>query len=243
MPMLTRLSLIALSLLIFSGCAKLPAEKLETARSVVARAYAEGATDYAPGEYQLARSALAAAEKQIELGAYGQAEKTLDLSSRYAEEALKLSAAELERAAEERARREEQLRQAELEKQLEQKARYQAELQKQREEQKRLLAEAKHTAAKQAAAIETVAQKAETVQEPQLVERVEVAAGETLAMLAARSEVYDEADLWPLIYKANRDQIKDPREIFTGQVLVVPRDKSREELAAARKEAAEFGEF
>lgn len=34
--------------------------------------------------------------------------------------------------------------------------------------------------------------------------------------------VYKRADLWPLIYAANRDKIKDPDLIFPGQKLVIP---------------------
>ena len=55
--------------------------------------------------------------------------------------------------------------------------------------------------------------------------------------------VYDDAFLWPLIYKANRDQIKDPKEIFSGQMLMIPRDKSRDEADAARQEARELNLF
>jgi nucleoid-associated protein YgaU len=80
-------------------------------------------------------------------------------------------------------------------------------------------------------------------EEPKLVERVEVAAAENLMMIAARPEVYNDGQLWPLIYKANRDQIKDPKEIFPGQVLVIPRDKSREEIDAARLEAEQLNLF
>ncbi len=79
--------------------------------------------------------------------------------------------------------------------------------------------------------------------EPKLVDDIEVKAGENLAMIAARAEVYKDALLWPLIYKANRDQIKDPKEIFSGQILMIPRDKSRDEAEAARQEARELNLF
>ena len=63
--------------------------------------------------------------------------------------------------------------------------------------------------------------------------------GENLFAIAARRKVYGDALLWPLIYKANRDQIKDPQQIYPGQVLSIPRDVTDEEKEAARVTARE----
>lgn len=41
--------------------------------------------------------------------------------------------------------------------------------------------------------------------------------------------IYKNARLWPLIYVANRDKIKDPDLIFPGQKLVIPQIPAREE--------------
>ena len=73
--------------------------------------------------------------------------------------------------------------------------------------------------------------------EPVLAAEVEVKPGETLSDVAARREVYGDALLWPLVYKANRDQIKNPQQIFPGQILMISRDKSAEEKESAREEA------
>ncbi|HEX9874900.1 MAG TPA: LysM peptidoglycan-binding domain-containing protein [Deferrimonas sp.] len=64
-----------------------------------------------------------------------------------------------------------------------------------------------------------------------------VAEGETLWTIAARRDVYSDALLWPLIYKANRDQIKDPRQIYPGQSLTIPRDSSEQDKETAREVA------
>lgn len=64
-----------------------------------------------------------------------------------------------------------------------------------------------------------------------------VAEGETLWTIAARRDVYSDALLWPLIYKANRDQIKDPRQIYPGQSLTIPRDFSEQDRETAREVA------
>lgn len=59
--------------------------------------------------------------------------------------------------------------------------------------------------------------------------------GETLPQIAARSEIYNDSSLWPLIYRANRDQIRDPRQLWPGQTLKIPRHFSREEALEAKR--------
>ena len=61
--------------------------------------------------------------------------------------------------------------------------------------------------------------------------------GDTLRIIAGRREVYNDPYQWPLIYKANRDQIRDPLQIFIGQNLVIPRTITLEEAMEARKQA------
>ena len=59
--------------------------------------------------------------------------------------------------------------------------------------------------------------------------------GETLPQIAARSEIYNDVTLWPLIYRANRDQIRDPKQLWPGQILRIPRHFSRDEALEAKK--------
>lgn len=61
--------------------------------------------------------------------------------------------------------------------------------------------------------------------------------GDTLPSIAARHEIYNDSFMWPLIYKANRDQIKDPKVLYAGQDLKVPREMSTEDIIEARREA------
>ena len=63
--------------------------------------------------------------------------------------------------------------------------------------------------------------------------------GENLFAIAGRRKVYGDSLLWPLIYKANRDQIKDPQQIYPGQLLTIPRDISEQEMEQARTTARE----
>jgi hypothetical protein len=59
--------------------------------------------------------------------------------------------------------------------------------------------------------------------------------GETLPQIAARSEIYNDASLWPIIYRANRDQIRDPKQLWPGQSLKIPRNFSRDEANEAKR--------
>jgi len=48
--------------------------------------------------------------------------------------------------------------------------------------------------------------------------------GECLWYIAGYEQIYDNPLKWPVIYKANKDRIRDPDLIYPGQVLVIPRD-------------------
>ena len=65
-----------------------------------------------------------------------------------------------------------------------------------------------------------------------------VAKGECLWKIAEYAQVYNDPFMWPLIYKANRDQIKDPDLIYPGQQFQLPRGGfSVEDLQQVRKSA------
>ncbi len=59
--------------------------------------------------------------------------------------------------------------------------------------------------------------------------------GETLPQISARAEIYNDSTLWPIIYRSNRDQIRDPKRLWPGQALVIPRNFSRDEATEARR--------
>ena len=59
--------------------------------------------------------------------------------------------------------------------------------------------------------------------------------GETLPQIAAQPEVFNDQSLWPLLYRANRDQIRDPRHIWPGQVLRIPRNSIHDDVVEARR--------
>ena len=48
--------------------------------------------------------------------------------------------------------------------------------------------------------------------------------GEFLWKIASYPEVYGNGNKWPLIYRANKDKIKDPNLIYPNQIFEIPRD-------------------
>ncbi len=61
--------------------------------------------------------------------------------------------------------------------------------------------------------------------------------------IAARPEIYHNPWLWPLLWQANRDKIRNPNRIKEGWVLQVPRDVSDGQKAEARKKARKFPKY
>lgn len=65
--------------------------------------------------------------------------------------------------------------------------------------------------------------------------------GDNLWNISGRSEVYGNPYHWPLIYKANRDQIQDADLIYPGQVFTIDRNASAAEMDAAARHARTRG--
>lgn len=68
-----------------------------------------------------------------------------------------------------------------------------------------------------------------------------VMTGDTLWGISSKSAIYGNPYQWPLIYKANRSQIKDADLIFAGQNLSIPRDASDADINAAVNHARTRG--
>ena len=66
--------------------------------------------------------------------------------------------------------------------------------------------------------------------------------GETLPQISARSEIYNDSSLWPIIFRANRDQIRDPKRLWPGQVFTIPRNFSRYDADEARRYSVRNGQ-
>lgn len=205
--------LVFIGCLWLAGCARPPQTELQIVRDEVARAYATGASILAAQDYRQAAEALHQAEILVYRKDYSEARDLLNRALINATRASSLA-----------------------------------------EEKKRLLIEDVHIKPQELPApapanVEPPPAKrpprpdsAQTPPPPpekkvRLLIQVQVAPGETLFTLAGRRDIYGDSLLWPLLYKANRDQIKDPQEIFAGQIFTIPRDKSVQEQNAARDEA------
>ena len=68
-----------------------------------------------------------------------------------------------------------------------------------------------------------------------------VSKGECLWTISEGKDGYDDPFKWPLIYKANRDQIKDPDLIYPNQTFSIPRGSSSSEVDDAVHEAKTRG--
>jgi len=185
--------------------------------------------DFAPVEYQAAHTALNDARRAMDKADYGDARDSIDYALQHARRAVSLAEegkAKLEQEQAEQAILAEQARQAEpIKAQTEE-----TEIKQQKQ---------------QPAAKPTPAPEPEPAPKPQikLVDEYSVGEGETLWTISAQPQVYSEGLLWPLLYQANRDQIKDPRQIFPGQTLGIRRDMTSEELEEARQRARESDIF
>lgn len=63
--------------------------------------------------------------------------------------------------------------------------------------------------------------------------KVAVAPGENLRAFAGRPDIYGNAALWPLIWRANLDQLPEPWAVQRDQLLAVPSHPPLADIAAA----------
>lgn len=97
------------------------------------------------------------------------------------------------------------------------------------------------TAAAPAPAAPVVAPVTNTEPENTALTSWTVVEGNNLWAISCKEEVYNVPEQWPLIYKANLDQIRDADLIYPGQVLAIPRDSSQADIDGAIKHAKTRG--
>jgi hypothetical protein len=69
-------------------------------------------------------------------------------------------------------------------------------------------------------------------------EKYTVVKGDTLWDISGSSSIYGDSFQWPLLFKANRDQIQDPDLIYPDQTFSVRRDFGANEIQRARDAAS-----
>ena len=214
--MLRNLFLLILVVLLMS-CAKAPKPDLSAAESIVNQAYEVEASKYAPSEYQAAYIALSDARRAIETADYDLARSSAEFAVQHGQRAIMLTENAKAKEAQE------EIQQAIKDRQL--------------EEAEKVTPPAAKKVKKERKKAPVPSPPKETKVEPKLLNEYIVGEGENLWMIAAHPQVYKEGLLWPLLYQANRDQIKDPRQIFPGQVLSIRRDMTEQEQEEAREKA------
>jgi nucleoid-associated protein YgaU len=178
-------------------------------------------------EFASITDALEAGDRLLERNRVSDAEQYYLLALRKAELVEQQLAAEKMHLEAQRLKAEEERRKAERQRALEQQKR------KKIEERESEVREARKKGEK----VVAVKEKEREVRHLPSVHTVK--RGETLPQIAAQSDVYGDAFLWPLIYRANRDQIRDPKRIWPGQVLRIPRNVGRDDIAEALRHAQE----
>ncbi|HVZ80093.1 MAG TPA: hypothetical protein VHE12_04740 [bacterium] len=70
-----------------------------------------------------------------------------------------------------------------------------------------------------------------------------VANHDTLWGIAGKSDIYGDNFQWPLIFKANRDSIKDPDLIYPKQNFMIEKEVASEDVANAKKLASKTPKY
>jgi LysM repeat protein len=74
-------------------------------------------------------------------------------------------------------------------------------------------------------------------------EKYVVQNGDTLWAISNHEGIYADSTQWPLIFKTNRDEIQDPDQITPGQILVIQKGQSTDEIDHAKRLANDTPAF
>ena len=222
-----RLLIIAALFTVTAGCTTAAPKWRDEALALLTQAQQEGAGTLLPEQFRNAEEAWARGEQFLQASERDEADKQFLLAAEKGRALREDAALERKRLQERDAERLEAERLA------------QERLRVKQEEERRQAEAIAARRAKEPEAVEVrrPQPKPRQVQERPLTIHHTVKRGETLPLIAAQNDVYGDANLWPLLYRANRDQISDPGHIWPGQVLRIPRNASREEIAEARRYA------
>ena len=212
-------------LLTAAACATQPPRFRDEAAAELDRLKFEGGERMRPSEYASVLQAFMKGDAYMMDEEYREADRYFQLTLMKGELLEREVVAEKERRLAEAARLAEEKRRLEQERL----ARIEAER----------LAKAKAEEKARAEAAEAERKKVKPKKEPPPVLAWSVRRGESLPLIASRPEVYGDRNLWFLLYRANRAQIRDPRHIWPGQVLKVPRNIGRDDYTEARRYAQE----
>jgi len=61
--------------------------------------------------------------------------------------------------------------------------------------------------------------------------------------IAAKPQIYNDALLWPCIFNANKDKVKNPNRLKVGTILTIPCNLTDAQKAACRVQAGKFPKY
>jgi LysM repeat protein len=74
-------------------------------------------------------------------------------------------------------------------------------------------------------------------------EKYVVQKGDTLWAISNHDGIYADSTQWPLIFKTNRDQIVDPDQINPGEVLIIQKGQTLDQIQHAKQLAKDTPAF
>jgi len=212
------LVLMSATLVLFSGCSTAPPRWRAEAVAALEELNKEGAAGILMAEYRGAEGSIATGDRFVLSGENEAAERYYFMALQESELIGKKLPGEKARLEAEKIKQQEEAEKTELEKRIK----------VLREEQDKRIAAEKNVRERRLNEEKLRHAKEHTLSVSHTVKR-----GETLPSISSLPEVYNDPGLWPLLYRSNRDQIRDPSQISPGQVLRIPRNVSRDEISEA----------
>jgi nucleoid-associated protein YgaU len=215
--------IVVLATLVLAGCAPRTSQRINEARVAIESARAAGAPERSPEEFNAALRALRESEAYLTAGdsdSVALADQLAVLAegnARLAVTAARLSL-ELEKVKTEAqaARQEAERARAELE-------RLQPQIRAAEEAARAVQARPERPETQPAASGRQPPPPAAPAPPRPAPTRYIVHKGDTLRNVAARPEIYGDANQWTRIYEANREIIGPDRKLRIGQVLIIPK--------------------
>ncbi len=233
--------LLGLIVVLLVGCGSAPTQEMSDARQAIAAAKAAGAGDYSPATMGSAEGLLAEAESLLEGWSYDEARDKAVAAKKEAIAARNMAVAI--NNAKDALKRASALGFAwrDTGKMIKK-----AEAAAKKGDERAAVKIAGAATAQSEAAIAQAKREADRYLEgvPSLPGRGDAYAvnkGDNLWRISGKSDIYGNAFQWPMIYKANADQIKDPDLIFPGQSLSISRAFSAVDVDAAISHARNRG--
>jgi nucleoid-associated protein YgaU len=217
--------IVVLAVLVLAGCAPRTSQsqRINEAQVAIELARAAGAPERSPEEFNAALRALRESEAYLTAGdsdSVALADQLAVLAEGHARLAMTATRLSLEL---EKVKREAQAARQEAERARAELERMQSQIRAAEEASRTVQAPPERSEAQPAEPGRQAAPPAAPATPRPTLVRYIVNKGDTLRNLAARPEIYGDANQWTRIYEANREIIGPDRKLRIGQVLIIPK--------------------